>query len=59
MEKFRRYFEAFSAATEWSEVQPAFNDVFHPERAEEVCCEDQEALLTNKKCLEYSRHSDY
>ena len=31
MEKFRRYFEAFSAATEWSEVQPAFNDVFHPD----------------------------
>lgn len=31
MEEFRRYFEAFSRATEWSEVQPAFNDAFHPD----------------------------
>ena len=31
MEKFRRYFGAFSAATDWNEVQPAFNDVFHPD----------------------------
>jgi hypothetical protein len=31
MEKFRRYIEAFDGATEWSEVQPLFNDVFHPD----------------------------
>jgi hypothetical protein len=31
MEKFRPYFEAFSTATDWSEVRPAFNDVFHPD----------------------------
>ena len=31
MEKFGRYFEAFSAADDWSDVQPAFNDVFHPD----------------------------
>ena len=30
-EKFRRDFEAFSSATDWSEVQPAFNDAFHPD----------------------------
>jgi hypothetical protein len=31
MEKFSRYFAAFSGATDWSEVQAAFNDVFHPD----------------------------